>query len=670
MSFLTPLFLIAASAALLPVLAHLVRRRQMRRIPFSSLMLIQASPEAVVRRRRLKDLLLLALRVSMLVLLALAFARPFIPQESLPFLPERQDESVVVLIDRSLSMQAYGRFEDARRLALGRIDGAGSNDEIAVVGFSDTADQLTELSNDAALHRGVVASLASSFRTTDFHAPLRLAADILQDARHEARTVVFISDFQRSGFTGALENFTLPGDIAVVTESVADDLSENSHFEEFALSMQRAADTVSVDLTARVNSHAPENAVQLWMDGQSVDEIGLPALAGGAASFRQLTTRKGYFQGSLRLGGDALQADDTFYFTYRVAERPLVLVVDADPGRRNAFFLRTAFDLGAAAQYSLRQSNRLTSSALAGADVVFAAGFPAFSPLEIAALERFATAGGGVILSAGPDTDLENFASALRQLGIAGGQPFEFRQPAAGESFMLGRIDDRHPMFAPFANSGTGATLRPKFRRYVRMIPDSAATVPARYDSGDPFLLERRLGFGRVLAYTSTFSTQWTDLPLSGIFVPLLHHAAAHSFNAPATQEQYLVGEVVTLPGTSGDVWDVRAPDGNVYKVSVGGAESGFFRATDKPGHYVAVRASRRIPFSVNTDPEESLLEVRDEEEAYAAVAARRDAPAPAPEEAALVLQDEEREQKLWRAVIMLLIGLFVLETWLANRSQ
>lgn len=670
MSFLTPLFLIAASAALLPVLAHLVRRRQTRRIPFSSLMLIQASPEAVVRRRRLKDLLLLALRAMMLILLALAFARPFIPQESLPFLPERQDESVVFLIDRSLSMQAYGRFEDARRLALRRIDGAASNDEIAVVGFSDTAEQLTELSSDAALHRGVVASLAPSFRTTDFHAPLRLAADILQDARHEARTIVFISDYQRSGFTGALENFTLPDDIAVVTESVADDRSENSYFEEFALSMQRAADTVSVDLSTRVTSHAPENALQLWMDGQSVDALELPALAGASASFRQLTTRMGYFQGSLRLGADGLQADDSFYFTYRVAERPVVLIVDADPERRNAFFLRTAFDLGAAAQYSLRQSSRLTSSALTGADVVFAAGFPAFSPLEIAALERFAMAGGGVILSAGPDTDLESFASALRQLGVVGDQPLESRQPAAGEAFMLGRIEDRHPMFAPFANSGTGATLRPKFRRYVRMIPDTAATVPARYDSGDPFLLERRLGSGRVLAYTSTFSTQWTDLPLSGIFVPLLHHAAAYSFDSPATQEQYLIGEVVSLAGTSGDVWDVRAPDGNVYKVSVDAAEFGFFRATEKPGHYVAVRANQRIPFSVNTDPSESLLDVRDEEEAYAAVVERRSAPVPAPEEASLVLQDEEREQKLWRVVIMLLVGLFVLETWLANRTQ
>ncbi len=670
MSFITPLFLIAAGAALLPVLAHLVRRRQTRRIPFSSLMLVQASPKAVVRRRRLKDILLLVIRATMLVLLALAFARPFIPEESLPFLPERENESLVLLIDRSLSMQAYDRFEDAQRLALRRIDNAGANDEIAVVGFSDTAEQLTELSDDAALHRGVIASLLPLFRTTDFHAPLRLAADILLEARHEDRTVVLISDYQRSGFTGALENYSIPDGITVVTESVADARDENSFFEAFDLSMRRAADTVSVDLSTRVRNDGPESAVQLWSDGERVDERDLPALTSAAASFRHLATRMGYFQGSLRLSEDALQADNTYFFTYRVAARPVVLVVDTDPDLRNAFFLRTAFELGAAAQFTFRQSSRLTSSALTDVNVVFAADFPTLSQVEIALLERFATAGGGVILSFGPNTDLEGYASALRQLGIAGDQPMEFRQSEAGEDFLLGRIDDRHPVFAPFARSGTGAMLRPKFRRYVRLIPDSTATVPAAYNSGDPFLLEKRQEAGRLLAFTSTLSTLWTDLPLSGVFVPLLHHAAAHSFETAAAQEQYVIGDVVSLPGTSGDVWDVRAPDGNVYKVDVDEAENGFFRETEQPGHYVAVQESRRFPFSVNTDPAESLLELRDEEEAYAAVAGRPGVLAPTPEEAALVLQDEEREQKLWRAVIMLLIGLFFLETWLANRPQ
>ena len=101
MSFINTFFLFAISAALLPVLFHFVRKMKAKKVPFGSLMFLKATPKELIKKRRLRDLLLMALRAAIFGLLAFAFARPFIPKDRIPFLAQRQDQSVVILIDRS-----------------------------------------------------------------------------------------------------------------------------------------------------------------------------------------------------------------------------------------------------------------------------------------------------------------------------------------------------------------------------------------------------------------------------------------------------------------------------------------------------------------------------------------------------------------------------------------
>ena len=114
----------------------------------------------------------------------------------------------------------------------------------------------------------------------------------------------------------------------------------------------------------------------------------------------------------------------------------------------------------------------------------------------------------------------------------------------------------------------------------------------------------------------------------------------------------------------------MRTPDDRVFKVAIDAAGTGFFRETEMPGHYVAALGRASFPFSINVDPRESVLETRDEEEAYVAVVGTSEEVATSPEQAAvLVVEDEERKQKLWRVVLMLIVGLFALETVLANRK-
>src|SRR5215210_1343849 len=77
MSFLNPFFLLGLAAVAAPLLVHLVRRTRARRVEFPALYFVRQVPQRTIRRRTLRDLLLLALRCLALLLVVFAFARPY-----------------------------------------------------------------------------------------------------------------------------------------------------------------------------------------------------------------------------------------------------------------------------------------------------------------------------------------------------------------------------------------------------------------------------------------------------------------------------------------------------------------------------------------------------------------------------------------------------------------
>src|SRR5215470_10821690 len=104
MGFLTPWFLAGAAAVGLPVWLHLLRKHKTTPLPFGSLMFFEKRTQSSIKHRRLRYLMLFALRTLLVLLLVLAFAHPFIRRQVLG--GDRANEVRVVAIDNSLSMRS------------------------------------------------------------------------------------------------------------------------------------------------------------------------------------------------------------------------------------------------------------------------------------------------------------------------------------------------------------------------------------------------------------------------------------------------------------------------------------------------------------------------------------------------------------------------------------
>jgi hypothetical protein len=129
--FLSPLFLAGAAAVAIPIAIHLFYRRTEPVVDFAATRYLRRAPVEQAQRRRLRELLLLALRVAALILLALAFARPYISQSAAALAAR----GTMVLIDTSVSMSGPGQFERARALADQIVRNAAAGDVVGVMSF-------------------------------------------------------------------------------------------------------------------------------------------------------------------------------------------------------------------------------------------------------------------------------------------------------------------------------------------------------------------------------------------------------------------------------------------------------------------------------------------------------------------------------------------------------
>ncbi len=101
MSFLQWTFLFGAGAVVGPIVAHLLAKPRFRRVPFTMLQFLRTGRQESHARRRLRDLFILLLRCTIIVLTAVVFARPVLHVRAEP---HKHGSVHYLALDDSMSM--------------------------------------------------------------------------------------------------------------------------------------------------------------------------------------------------------------------------------------------------------------------------------------------------------------------------------------------------------------------------------------------------------------------------------------------------------------------------------------------------------------------------------------------------------------------------------------
>ena len=692
MSLLTPLYILGLLAVSLPFVLHLIRRAPRGDFQFSSLMFLSPSPPRLTRRSRLDHLLLLLLRGLVLCLLAFAFARPFLRQgvEAEPTNAERQ--RVAIVVDTSASMRRGDLWQKAIAIVDEVMAERQPFDQLALFACDDALRPLVSFEDmsqlDPAQRRGIVkerlGKLEPSWAGTHLGRGLLDAVEIVSSVAEPdgqlgaaARRIVLVTDLQQGSRIDELADYQWPADVPLDLRTVTTTKQTNAGVQLLADGAPAHMAGEASDLRVNVYNDKDSSVDQFklaWIDEndrQIGAAINVYAPAGESRVVRVPPPVGQSLAGQrLKLSGDDCDFDNTLNFAARPQSEISVVFIGADAANDPAglrYYLERALTDGA-------MRAMIFKAVWPGEELKLES--PTITPLVVVAAEptaeqaesllRHVEAGGTVLWVVQSAEPSATFAKLL------GAADVRIDEATVNNYTMLGQIAFNHPLFAAMAGPQFNDFTQIYFWKYRRLagFDPAGVSIVARFENGDPAVLERRIGQGQLVVFTSGWQPADSQLARSWKFVLLVTALVDGRRARLSDRTFFIVNEPVPIRERDARADDVAVVKPDHTKVAVPtGAKS--FTDTSQPGVYAIQTADRSETIAVNIDPMESKTSPLAAEalEQFGARLVNSDAVGEN-EDQKRQLRDAQLEsrQKLWQWLIVAAFGMAVAETWLAGR--
>src|SRR5580704_2051874 len=666
MGFLAPWFLAGALAVGLPIWIHLLKRHKTDPRLFPSLMFFERREMNSVKHRRLEHILLFALRALMLILIALLFANPFIKRDPSAIGGKKV---LVIAVDHSFSMRAADHLSKAKDEALSLIAGLKPGDQAQVLALGGTVQALTQLISDPAELRAVIGSIQPSDSRASFGELARYIRT-LSESTHLPLELHLASDLQKTALPPGFADLRLDASTTLVFHQIGKPAT--NYAVENVVAPVRIFDPKKVRVQATiVNFAAPNESVEksqknvsLVLNNKVLQTKTVEVPAGGRAQveFLALDAPYGFSKGEVRVdGADTLPADDRFYFAVERTDPRKVLFVDDGRHPRAQLYYRAALDSSgdSAFQMEVVRPDVAGNQQLSHYAFVVLDDIGTVSSTLEDALKKYVNAGGSVLIALGP-------ASAAQPKVPLVDETIEAAAYAGreGDRFLnVSEIDAGHPAMRSVERfSGV------KFYQAIHVTP-AKSRVLARLNDQTPLVLERQMGEGKVLVFTSTFDNVMNDLPLHASWVPFVERSAAYLAGSGAEQpvnltvDSYVELRTADSKSAAAEVLD---PDGKRL-LSLDEATTAKNFAVNKEGFFELKTASgRHTLLAAHADRRESDLQVIPQETLDLWRATGSDQTSPGASG-----QGNEHDKKpwpLWPWLLLLLLVVAMAESLVADR--
>ncbi len=660
-SFINPIYLWAASAALIPLMLHLMQKRRIITIPFSSIRFLQLAHKRSANRIRLENFLLWLLRTLMLLGLALGFAMPVLRISSFSQLLGGSQRDVAIVWDASYSM-AYTSgnkniWASSKETILAILEGLQAGDRVSIFLADDDVTALIEQpSTDLAAAMALVKAQEVKNTSSRLGPALQAASHALRESPMREQEIHIISDGQRLPWqdlgkqappASASHNPSAAAPLRGAEPAPTATRSTNlwNHAPQimfFVTSLGVSAPENSAPLMVAtqpdlvIAESAAKLKVQLMHSGPAQNITATLILGEEELERRALTIEQdsgaelifnlpplpaGVYPARIETPPDGLALDNAFYFLLRSHQQLPVLCLGSED---DLFFLMHALNpwsgpgAPAGAQSAALAARRVEMAALNDAQtltdaacVILCNAVPISGP-ALLALEQYVHAGGLLVLfpgDRGQPVDYENWTCLPAR-------PQSIADLPSGQKRTLRLLKPGDPLF-------TGLKLPPgtvpnfSIKRELLWQPLAAQSeIVIVADEDHPFLLRRTFGRGRVFCFAVSADRRWSSFPLSPFFLPLIHQIVLHGAQVQQEQSFIWTGRDVRLDAIQ-QTWpaqaELRGPAGEKivrHTIKSGSQTMMSAEAINQPGIYYLQRPGHKDePFmAVNVPRMESDL--------------------------------------------------------------
>lgn len=715
MSALAWLFGLGALTIAFPFLFHLIRRMPKGETEFSSLMFLKPSRPIVTRRSRLENLLLLALRAIAILLIAIAFMRPFFRGADSLSAVDAANRRIAILLDTSASMQRSDLWEQAKQQVNRELGALEPGDEVAlftfdrnvtsIINFKDSLDpedrsqQVTEVResleelNPTWCHSDLGRALVSVADSLDVWRDAKRTTEANSDAKLQ---IVVVSDLQQGSQVDSLQAYQWPEQVFVKFLTVVPDDLSNATVQILGSSEEDDDASLRVRVVNSEESKLDQFLVK-WSAGETVgqeDSIAFYVPA-GTSRVLKVSPESAVLANRFEVSGDRETFDNTFFVVPAEQQTfDLIYLGDDTPDdpEQPQFYLRRALMETPTRAIDMRHVRPGESLLPPDSDVwpptlMVVTTIPDENQKN--EIDEFLTAGGTVLFLLMNEDAIEGTANWT---GARAPQE-EANAVTKNEYLMLGEVDFSSPWFQPFASPRYNDFTRIRFWNHRRVVLEEDVRVLARFDNQDPVIWQRSgAQDGKVFALACGWQPSDSQLALSSKFVPLINNLIVLAAELPDLDRSLLVGDTIELPpatATNSQRFMVK-PDGAREAIAgdqthfSGVDQPGIYRLTSTTGQPVPPMESndtgsklnrvldREYSFAVNVDRDESetaMLPIERLEMLNVKVGEQETAAVELAQLRTVRDRETENQQKVWKWLICAAILLLIAETWLAGRT-
>ncbi|MBA2480477.1 MAG: VWA domain-containing protein [Planctomycetes bacterium] len=587
MSFLAGFVALFATLGAIPIIIHLLNKRQFRIVVWAAMEFLLTTMEKNSRRLQMQDLILMALRVAAIVFLALSLARPTIAPGHFNIMGSSGETSAVIVLDNSLSMGVASgnetRYDAAKRRAKEIVDELPKGSAAALLLMSDIAiDEIGEPSHNLEVVRDAALHAPLSDGGTDAFESLAKAWKIVRSAPSSSREIYLITDMQAGAWPAADNGAwmklvdeirsTKPAVKLFISDVGSGGPPDNVQVERLQAEDDLVTTESNAAFIATLHNYGTAPARNVAVDLLVGDGAGgEPRKVAGTVidsleSTLQVRLETRFANGGdqrveVRTSIDRLPADNRRCLSVNVIDRVRVLLVDGEPSANDSAFGNETDFLKAALSLkdedseapSLIETEVTTLSGLGDKTLreyqaVIIANLGDLPPNLVEGLKTFVRAEGkGLMIFLGGNVKpgLYNdllFSQAGLLPGTLGERFEEAPEDASSKERGIGMATDElsHPIVGFFSDKETRPFFaKPRFQRWYPItvpgekdLTGAAAgdrvNVIARFTNNQPAIVERTVGRGSVLLFASTADKEWSDFPLTPAFLMVIRRATQH----------------------------------------------------------------------------------------------------------------------------------------------
>jgi 5S rRNA maturation endonuclease (ribonuclease M5) len=609
LNFLSPIYLLGLLGIAIPVLIHLMTKRQQKHIRFSAVYLLFQSQKRSVKKSTPNRLLLLLIRCLGILLLSLALAHPiFSFGESEDFLPEAPSATVFILDDsysmgmRSDNRTLYAKAVETLLQPIGSIP-PGTKNIFSIVLASSATRVLQGWTDDPSLTEKLLKTSKPSFQTTSIGKAVERAVQLLDKASQKEKRIFIFTDRDKNGWKA--EEFpddalSKPYPVTIVDFSALQTGQNQAAVKQAEVSQEFLTNSRVLRVKTQVVNLMPDRPIasldaSLSINGKRQSEGTLKLDAGQEVKKEFTFPLKGSdpIQGSIEIPDDSLLADNQRFFAFQPDQKIKVLVVDGEPKtvahQRESFYLENALNPFTVALSNIEPTvstlEELPVRNLFDFSVVMLANVRDLPFDYERELEKYVRRGGALFIALGDQTDPKYYNEKLGNL-LPVSLASLHQVGKNDEPFRLDLKKSNHPVLRVFKAKSLQEMKTIRFNSLYSVEPreNREFTVPLKFTNNYPAVVESEFGKGKVVLYVSSIDRDWNNFPIQPTFLPWIQRWVKYSARGLESilQQNLLIGEPFEWKDAApGSLLFVESPGGRITQLA--GATYG---ETFRPGVY------------------------------------------------------------------------------------